>query len=180
LTEDEVKEAGEDQSGEHDPEESYLANEEIDEDKEEAVQYDTEESSLAQEEVVEDLEEEGEEDEPENSETDDFTPITTVMLQMDDQENTVDEQDLIESSFAQEEGEEIVAADAHDDLTWPTRRRTSRTPPPRRRRAPARPCCQRRKRCIGNPPPPSYTRPNQPRGKQCHSECVHSGNCICC
>jgi len=83
LTEDEVKEAGEDQSGEHDPEESYLANEEIDEDKEEAVQYDTEESSLAQEEVVEDLEEEGEEDEPENSETDDFTPITTVMLQMD-------------------------------------------------------------------------------------------------
>jgi len=83
LTEDEVKEAGEDQSGEHDPEESYLANEEIDEDKEEAVQYDTEESSLAQEEVVEDLEEEGEEDEPENSETDDFTPITTAMLQMD-------------------------------------------------------------------------------------------------
>jgi hypothetical protein len=84
FTEDEVKEAGEEQSGEHDPEEPYLANEETDEgEEEEPGEHDTEEASLAQEEVVEDQDEEGEEDEPEESETDEFTHMTTVMLQTD-------------------------------------------------------------------------------------------------
>jgi glucan-binding YG repeat protein len=59
---DEVKEAGEEQSGEHNPKESYLANEEIDDDEEEeedeeSGQYDATESSLAQAEIVEQQEE---------------------------------------------------------------------------------------------------------------------------